>query len=102
MVCSQEMHNLGYAWKSIKEQLGEEFESHIHRMSFLKGKMVCKHTHMYIWECCWGLYTSPIHLLHFQILKIKFPIRMYLIIEAIVELDRVRLYFYYLTVNIRV
>ncbi|XP_034381621.1 nucleolar RNA helicase 2 isoform X3 [Cyclopterus lumpus] len=38
MVCSQEMHNLGYAWKSIKEQLGEEFESHIHRMTFLKGK----------------------------------------------------------------
>ncbi|XP_032377143.1 nucleolar RNA helicase 2 [Etheostoma spectabile] len=38
MVCSQEMHNLGYAWKSIKEQLGEEFENHIQRMTFLKGK----------------------------------------------------------------
>ncbi|XP_008308798.1 nucleolar RNA helicase 2 [Cynoglossus semilaevis] len=40
--CSQEMHNLGYAWKTIKEQLGEAFENHIHRMTFLKGrKGVC-------------------------------------------------------------
>ncbi|XP_041649809.1 nucleolar RNA helicase 2 [Cheilinus undulatus] len=38
MVCSQEMHNLGYAWRAIKEQLGEQFENHIHRMTFLKGK----------------------------------------------------------------
>ncbi|KAK9542639.1 hypothetical protein VZT92_000483 [Zoarces viviparus] len=38
MVCSQEMHNLGYAWRSIKEQLGEEFETQIQRMTFLKGK----------------------------------------------------------------
>ncbi|XP_068587280.1 nucleolar RNA helicase 2 [Cebidichthys violaceus] len=38
MVCSQEMHNLGYAWRSIKEQLGEEFENQIQRMTFLKGK----------------------------------------------------------------
>ncbi|XP_059213114.1 nucleolar RNA helicase 2 [Centropristis striata] len=38
MVCSQEMHNLGYAWRAIKEQLGEEFENHIQRMTFLKGK----------------------------------------------------------------
>ncbi|KAM9860979.1 nucleolar RNA helicase 2 [Aulostomus maculatus] len=38
LVCSQEMHNLGYAWRTIKEQLGEEMENHIHRMTFLKGK----------------------------------------------------------------
>uniref|UniRef100_A0A3P9ISA4 RNA helicase n=1 Tax=Oryzias latipes TaxID=8090 RepID=A0A3P9ISA4_ORYLA len=38
MTCSQEMHNLGYAWRTIKEQLGDEFENHIHRMTFLKGK----------------------------------------------------------------
>ncbi|XP_035011472.2 nucleolar RNA helicase 2 [Hippoglossus stenolepis] len=38
LVCSQEMHNLGYAWRSIKEQLGEDFENHIQRMCFLKGK----------------------------------------------------------------
>ncbi|CAL8363379.1 unnamed protein product [Gadus morhua 'NCC'] len=36
--CSQEMHNLGYAWKTIKEQLGEDIENHIHRLCFLKGK----------------------------------------------------------------
>ncbi|XP_028257502.1 nucleolar RNA helicase 2-like [Parambassis ranga] len=42
MICSQEMHNMGYAWRTIKEQLGENFENHIHRMTFLKGKMgVC-------------------------------------------------------------
>ncbi|KAM9409636.1 nucleolar RNA helicase 2 [Pholidichthys leucotaenia] len=42
LVCSQEMHNMGYAWKTIKEQLGEQIENHIHRMTFLKGKMgVC-------------------------------------------------------------
>lgn len=38
LLCSQEMHNLGYAWRNIKEQLGEDFENHIHRMTFLKGK----------------------------------------------------------------
>ncbi|CAG5854523.1 unnamed protein product [Menidia menidia] len=36
--CSQEMHNLGFAWRAIKEQLGDEMENHIHRMTFLKGK----------------------------------------------------------------
>uniref|UniRef100_A0A671Y4Z9 RNA helicase n=1 Tax=Sparus aurata TaxID=8175 RepID=A0A671Y4Z9_SPAAU len=42
LVCSQECHNLGYVWRTIKEQLGEQFENHIHRMTFLKGKMgVC-------------------------------------------------------------
>lgn len=44
MVCSQEMHNMGYAWKTIKEQLGEEIENIIHRMTFLKGKTVCTHS----------------------------------------------------------
>ncbi|XP_068167217.1 nucleolar RNA helicase 2 [Antennarius striatus] len=38
LACSQEMHNMGYAWKTIKEQLGEEIEKHIHRMTFLKDK----------------------------------------------------------------
>ncbi|KAG7235998.1 hypothetical protein INR49_001396 [Caranx melampygus] len=38
LVCSQEMHNMGYAWKTIKEQLGEQVENHIQRMTFLKGK----------------------------------------------------------------
>ncbi|KAF7643986.1 hypothetical protein LDENG_00229990 [Lucifuga dentata] len=38
LVCSQEMHTMGYAWSTIKEQLGEHMESHIQRMTFLKGK----------------------------------------------------------------
>ncbi|XP_061820236.1 nucleolar RNA helicase 2 [Nerophis lumbriciformis] len=42
LTCTQELDNLGYVWRSIKEQLGEEIENHIHRMNFLKGKMgVC-------------------------------------------------------------
>ncbi|XP_052007239.1 nucleolar RNA helicase 2-like isoform X1 [Xyrauchen texanus] len=36
--CSQEMHNMGYGWRGLKEQLGEEVEGHISRMNFLKGK----------------------------------------------------------------
>lgn len=47
LVCSQEMHNLGYAWRSIKEQLGDEIENHIHRMTFLKGRTVRSHTLSY-------------------------------------------------------
>uniref|UniRef100_A0A672PQ09 RNA helicase n=1 Tax=Sinocyclocheilus grahami TaxID=75366 RepID=A0A672PQ09_SINGR len=38
MSCSQEMHNIGYAWRGLKEQLGEEVDEHIKRMIFLKGK----------------------------------------------------------------
>ncbi|XP_026149487.1 nucleolar RNA helicase 2 isoform X3 [Mastacembelus armatus] len=38
LVCSQEMHNLGYAWRTIKEQFGEQIENHIRRMTFLKGR----------------------------------------------------------------
>lgn len=38
--CSQEMHNIGYAWRGLKEQLGEGIDEHIKRMTFLKGKMV--------------------------------------------------------------
>ncbi|KAL7841834.1 hypothetical protein SRHO_G00255250 [Serrasalmus rhombeus] len=40
--CSQELHNIGYAWRGIKEQLGEEMDDQIKRMTFLKGRMgVC-------------------------------------------------------------
>uniref|UniRef100_A0A8C6KSH3 RNA helicase n=1 Tax=Nothobranchius furzeri TaxID=105023 RepID=A0A8C6KSH3_NOTFU len=43
LVCSQEMHNIGYAWRTMKEQLGEEIENHIHRMTFLKDRTVSIH-----------------------------------------------------------
>ncbi|XP_039546475.1 nucleolar RNA helicase 2 isoform X1 [Pimephales promelas] len=36
--CSQEMHNIGFAWRGLKEQLGDEIDEHIRRMTFLKGK----------------------------------------------------------------
>ncbi|XP_050815343.1 nucleolar RNA helicase 2-like [Gopherus flavomarginatus] len=40
--CSVEMHNMGYAWRALKEQLGDEIDNTIPRMHFLKGKMgVC-------------------------------------------------------------
>lgn len=41
LTCSLEMHNIGFAWKTLKEQLGEQIETHIHRMTFLKSKTVC-------------------------------------------------------------
>uniref|UniRef100_A0A8C6VQJ2 RNA helicase n=1 Tax=Naja naja TaxID=35670 RepID=A0A8C6VQJ2_NAJNA len=40
--CSVEMHATGYAWRGLKEQLGEDIDNKISRMCFLKGKMgVC-------------------------------------------------------------
>ncbi|XP_041066097.1 nucleolar RNA helicase 2 [Carcharodon carcharias] len=42
LACSMEMHSIGYAWRGLKEQLGETVESKVKRMRFLKGKMgVC-------------------------------------------------------------
>ncbi|KAG7492963.1 hypothetical protein MATL_G00020930 [Megalops atlanticus] len=38
MKCSQEIHSISYAWKSLKEQLGEDIDNKIQRMTFLKGK----------------------------------------------------------------
>ncbi|KAJ8364984.1 hypothetical protein SKAU_G00138150 [Synaphobranchus kaupii] len=38
MNCSQEMHSISYAWKSLKEQVGEDIDNKIQRMTFLKGK----------------------------------------------------------------
>lgn len=48
LVCSQEMHNLGYAWRTIKDQLGEDMEKDIHRMTFLKGKTVCRQANTHL------------------------------------------------------
>uniref|UniRef100_A0A7N5JEK3 Nucleolar RNA helicase 2 n=1 Tax=Ailuropoda melanoleuca TaxID=9646 RepID=A0A7N5JEK3_AILME len=40
--CSVQMHATGYAWRGLKEQLGEDVDNKISRMCFLKGKMgVC-------------------------------------------------------------
>ncbi|XP_075391100.1 nucleolar RNA helicase 2 isoform X1 [Tenrec ecaudatus] len=40
--CSIEMSNISYAWKELKEQLGEEMDSKVKGMVFLKGKLgVC-------------------------------------------------------------
>ncbi|XP_048194863.1 nucleolar RNA helicase 2 [Perognathus longimembris pacificus] len=40
--CSIEMPNISYAWKELKEQLGESIDSKIRGMVFLKGKLgVC-------------------------------------------------------------
>uniref|UniRef100_A0A4W5KVA9 RNA helicase n=1 Tax=Hucho hucho TaxID=62062 RepID=A0A4W5KVA9_9TELE len=42
MSCSQELQNIGCAWRGLKEQLGEEIDNMIRGMTFLKGKMgVC-------------------------------------------------------------
>ncbi|XP_008830862.1 nucleolar RNA helicase 2 [Nannospalax galili] len=40
--CSIEMPNISYAWKELKEQLGESIDSKVKGMVFLKGKLgVC-------------------------------------------------------------
>ncbi|XP_057591149.1 nucleolar RNA helicase 2 [Hippopotamus amphibius kiboko] len=40
--CSIEMPNISYAWKELKEQLGEDIDSKVKGMVFLKGKQgVC-------------------------------------------------------------
>ncbi|KFO36939.1 nucleolar RNA helicase 2 [Fukomys damarensis] len=40
--CSVEMPNISYAWKELKEQLGEDIDSKVKGMVFLKGKLgVC-------------------------------------------------------------
>nr|XP_054493360.1 nucleolar RNA helicase 2-like [Agelaius phoeniceus] len=40
--CSIEMRSMGYAWRGLKEQLGEEVDNKVSAMRFLKGKMgVC-------------------------------------------------------------
>ncbi|KAM6184833.1 nucleolar RNA helicase 2 [Rhynchocyon petersi] len=40
--CSIEMSNISYAWKELKEQLGEDIDSKVKGMVFLKGKLgVC-------------------------------------------------------------
>ncbi|XP_078079789.1 nucleolar RNA helicase 2 [Mustelus asterias] len=42
LACSVEMHSMSYAFRELKEQLGESFENKVKRMRFLKGKMgVC-------------------------------------------------------------
>ena len=38
--CSIEMPNISYAWKELKEQLGEGIDSKVKGMVFLKGKQV--------------------------------------------------------------
>uniref|UniRef100_A0A8C3LQV6 RNA helicase n=1 Tax=Chrysolophus pictus TaxID=9089 RepID=A0A8C3LQV6_CHRPC len=37
--CSIEMRSMSYAWRGLKEQLGEEIDGKISAMRFLKGKM---------------------------------------------------------------
>ncbi|KAL7855446.1 hypothetical protein AOLI_G00190500 [Acnodon oligacanthus] len=40
--CSQMVHSIGYARRSLKEQLGDEIDDQIQRMTLLKGRMgVC-------------------------------------------------------------
>lgn len=60
--CSIEMRSMSYAWRGLKDQLGEEVDAKISAMRFLKGKMVrwpnlgggegvcvCVHINVYIW-----------------------------------------------------
>ena len=37
--CSIEMPNISYAWKELKEQLGDSINAKVKGMVFLKGKL---------------------------------------------------------------
>nr|XP_032651121.1 nucleolar RNA helicase 2-like isoform X3 [Chelonoidis abingdonii] len=40
--CSEEINNISYAWRGLREQLGDEIDRKVNRMCLLKGKMgVC-------------------------------------------------------------
>lgn len=64
--CSIEMRSMSYAWRGLKEQLGEEVDGKISAMRFLKGKMVrwpslgggegvC--VHIYIFILIWPVFA---------------------------------------------
>uniref|UniRef100_A0A8C3SVB2 RNA helicase n=1 Tax=Chelydra serpentina TaxID=8475 RepID=A0A8C3SVB2_CHESE len=38
--CSEEINNISYAWRGLREQLGDDIDRKVNRMCFLKGKMV--------------------------------------------------------------
>ncbi|KAE8590893.1 hypothetical protein XENTR_v10018244 [Xenopus tropicalis] len=44
---SVQIHNLSYAWRSIKEQLGEDIDSKIHRMCLLKDPNIPCHNNFF-------------------------------------------------------
>nr|XP_042712878.1 nucleolar RNA helicase 2-like isoform X2 [Chrysemys picta bellii] len=37
--CSEEINNISYAWRGLREQLGDEIDRKVNRMCLLKGKM---------------------------------------------------------------
>ena len=53
--CSIEMPNISYAWKELKEQLGEEIDSKVKGMVFLKGKQVRKAGSYFVTLLCGAL-----------------------------------------------
>lgn len=38
--CSEEINNMSYAWRRLREVLGDDVDRKVTRMCFLKGKMV--------------------------------------------------------------
>lgn len=38
--CSEEINNMSYAWRKLRELLGDDVDRKVNRMCFLKGKMV--------------------------------------------------------------
>lgn len=38
--CSEEISNMSYAWRRLREVLGDDIDRKVNRMCFLKGKMV--------------------------------------------------------------
>lgn len=38
--CSEEINNMSYAWRKLREQLGDDVDRKVNRMCFIKGRMV--------------------------------------------------------------
>lgn len=38
--CSEEINNMSYVWRRLREQLGGDVDRKVNRMRFIKGRMV--------------------------------------------------------------
>lgn len=74
LTCSIEMRTMGYAWRGLKEQLGEEVDNKVSGMRFLKGKMV-RWPNLGEGGCCVCVHIGPVFaLIEAGVLKYQYRI----------------------------
>uniref|UniRef100_A0A8B9CWS3 RNA helicase n=2 Tax=Anatidae TaxID=8830 RepID=A0A8B9CWS3_9AVES len=49
--CSEEINNMSYAWRRLREQLGDDVDRKVNRMCFIKGRMVSFFFSLYFCYC---------------------------------------------------